>query len=392
MIIKLEEALAQAGKFPIRPGTVLVPLKEALGRVLTEAIYADRDVPPFPRATMDGYACRREDLPGPLTLQESIPAGRLPTRKVGKGQCSKIMTGGMVPSGANCVIMQEYVETAPDDKIVFTASETDKNIDARGQDLKAGDLLLPMGTLLAPEHLGIIASTGTVQVKVARQLTIGILATGSELVEPGELPEGAQIRNSNSHQLAGQIRRAGHIPKNMGIVEDHTETMVERISDAMEQLDLLILTGGASVGELDLVPQVLEELSYHLEFQQVAIQPGKPVSFAQRTGEACFGLSGNPVSSFVQFEVLVRPYLEICTGAIPKIKRIRISMEKGYQRHRADRQFFLPVRLTDRGTCEPVEYHGSGHLHALANVIGFAEIPSGQVLINKGDLVDVRLI
>lgn len=391
-MIKLEEAIAQAGKFPIGPGTVQVPLKEAQGRVLREAVYADRDVPPFPRATMDGYACRRKDLPGPLMVLESIPAGTVPTRKIGRGQCSKIMTGAWVPEGADCVIMQEYVEAGPEDRITFTGSETDRNIDSRGQDLKEGDQLLPAGTLLAPEHLGIISSTGKVQVKVAKQLVIGILATGSELVDPGEFPEGAQIRNSNSQQLAGQIRRAGHIPKNMGIVADHAETLSERISDALEQLDLLILTGGASVGELDLVPGVLEELGYSLEFQYVAIQPGKPASFAHRGGDACFGLSGNPVSSFVQFEVLVRPYLEVCTGAIPIIKRIHITMDKAFRRHKADRLFFLPVRLSGSGSCEPVEYHGSGHLHALANVIGFAEIPPGQTLINKGDKVYVRLI
>jgi molybdopterin molybdotransferase len=178
----------------------------------------------------------------------------------------------------------------------------------------------------------------------------------------------------------------------MGIVEDHRETLAERISGAMEQLDLLILTGGASVGELDFVPGVLEELGFHLEYQRVAIQPGKPVSFAHRNGKICFGLSGNPVSSFVQFELLVRPYLEICTGAIPVNKRIQIPLENGYQRHRADRQFFLPVCITDRGACEAVEYHGSGHLHALAKAIGFVEIPSGQTVIKKGGKVNVRLI
>ena len=218
------------------------------------------------------------------------------------------------------------------------------------------------------------------------------MATGSELVEAERPPTGAQIRNSNSHQLAGQVRRAGHTPKYMGIVEDHRETMLERVSGAVDQVDLLILTGGASVGELDFVSGVLEELGFHLEYQRVAIQPGKPVSFAHRNGKACFSLSGNPVSSFVQFEVLVRPYLETCTGAIPVNKRIRIPMEKGYQRHRADRQFFLPVCFTDRGSCEAVEYHGSGHLHALDKAIGFAEILSGQTVINKGDQVNVRLI
>jgi len=391
-MVTLEQAMALAEKYPIRPGSVLVPLKEALGRVLGEDIHADRDNPPFNRSTRDGYACRLEDLPGPLTVIESIPAGKNPTRTIGKDQCSQIMTGAMVPEGANCVIMQEYVQTGPEDRILCTTTKTDGYIDTQGPNLKMGDLVLPAGTILAPEHLGIISSTGKVLVEVTRQLIIGILATGSELVEPVQTPEGAQIRNSNSQQLAGQIRRAGHLPKNMGIVEDHAEKIARKIVESMEQLDLLILTGGVSVGELDLVPGTLEELGFHLEFQKVAIQPGKPITFAQRGGEACIALSGNPVSSFVQFEVLVRPYLEICTGAIPINKWIRLELEKGYRRKRTNRLFFLPVCFTENGNCEPVEYHGSGHLHALAKTIGFAEMPAGQTELSKGDIVNVRLI
>jgi molybdopterin molybdotransferase len=392
MMIVLEKALELAGMYPIKPGTETVALDDSLGRVLAQDLFSDRDVPPFPRATMDGYACRHEDLPGPLVVLETVPAGKTPSQKVGKGQCSRIMTGAMVPAGADCVIMKEYAESGDDGRILFTASETDVNIDPRGQDLKEGDLLLPKGTLLTPGHLGIIASTGKVWVKASRSLFVGILATGSELVEPEKKPEGAQIRNSNSHHLAAQVRRAGHIPRYLGIVEDQRETLAERINLAMEQVDLLLLTGGASVGETDLVPGVLQELGFHLEYDRVAIQPGKPVSFAHRDGKACFGLSGNPVSSFVQFELLVRPYLETCTGAVPVNRRIRIRLEQGYRRKRADRQFFLPVCFTRQGTCEPVDYHGSGHLHALHMAIGFAEIRAGQTDVKKGDEVDVRLI
>lgn len=391
-MVDLEKALELAGSHPVGLGFVFVPLKEALGRVLGEDVCADRDVPPFPRATMDGYACRREDLPGPLEVLESIPAGTTPVHTLGKGQCSKIMTGGMVPEGADCVLMQEYVDTRHDGRIVFTASDTDRNISPRGQDLKEGDLLIPAGSILTPGHLGNISSTGKVQVKVARQMTIGILATGSELVSPEQVPVGAQIRNSNGQQLSAQVRRAGHIPRNLGIVGDQYELLSDRISEALEQLDLLILTGGASVGELDLVPGVLEDLGLRLEFQQVAMQPGKPVSFAHRGGDACFGLSGNPVSSFVQFELLVRPYLEICSGAIAPNKRIRLFMEAEFSRHQADRPFFLPVCLTENGGCLPVDYHGSGHLHALTRAIGFAEMAKDQYLIEEGDQVYVRLI
>ena len=391
-MIQLEKARALAEKYPIRPGTETVYLDEAMGRVLAENVYADRDAPPFPRATMDGYACRQEDLPGPLEVLEPIPAGSIPTLKVGPGQCSRIMTGAMVPEGANCVIMQEYVSEKVDGRIIFTDSETSRYIDPRGQDLKEGDLLLQKGTRITPGHIGIISSAGKREVRVTRSLVIGILATGSELIETDQLPEGAQIRNSNSHQLAGQVRQAGHIPVPLGIVEDQKEALAERISGFMYKHDMLILTGGASVGELDLVPGVLKELGFRLEYDRVAMQPGKPVSFAHRNGKVCFGLSGNPVSSFVQFEMLVRPYLDTCTGAVPVNRRIRIRMEKDFERNKADRQFFLPVFFNSEGTCEPVEFHGSGHLHALDKATGFAEIPSGQKVIRKGDFVNVRLI
>jgi molybdopterin molybdotransferase len=146
------------------------------------------------------------------------------------------------------------------------------------------------------------------------------------------------------------------------------------------------------VGEFDLVPGVLKDLGFQLEYNRVAIQPGKPVTFAHMNGKVCFGLSGNPVSSFVQFEMLVRPFLEICTGEITVNKRIPVRMEKDFRRKRTDRLFFLPVFFTESGTCEAIEYHGSGHLLALHRAVGFAELPAGQTELKRGDFVNVRLI
>ena len=376
----------------LETGTEPVPLEECMQRVLAEDVLADRDVPPFDRATMDGYACRREDLPGPLKVLETVEAGTVPGRAVGIGQCSKIMTGAPVPEGANCVVMKEYVEEKQNGSVLFTAEETDTYIAPRGQDLKKGDLLLQKGTRLTPGHLGIMASVGKIRVEAARKIKVGILATGSELVQAGQRPEGAQIRNSNSYQLAALVEHAGHIPVDIGIVEDDATKIAMEIGAGLDRCDLLMLTGGASVGDLDLVPGVLEDLGFRLEFDSVAMQPGKPVSFAHGKGKACFGLSGNPVSSFVQFALLVKPYLEACTGMVRVNRRIHVRLENAYRRKRADRQFFLPVSFTENGTCEAVEYHGSGHLHALDRAIGFAEIPAGQYFADKGEEVYVRLI
>ena len=388
----LEQAKALTSRYPVTVLAETLPLEAALGRVLAEEVYADRDVPPFPRATMDGYACKRGDLPGPLEVLETIPAGKWPARSVTAGTCSQIMTGAVVPEGADCVVMKEQVKSVKNGQILFAIRETDDHIDQAGQDLKEGDQLLGKGIRLTPRHIGILASAGKMRVEVSGQMKVGILATGSELVRPDRRPEGAQIRNSNSHQLAAQVRRAGHLPEHLGIVEDRVEALTAGIREAAEEVDLLILTGGASVGELDLVPDVLRELGFRLEFDRVAMQPGKPVCFGHREDKRCFGLSGNPVSSFVQFELLVRPYLQGCAGERPERRRIRLRTEQGFRRRQSDRPFFLPVTFTEAGNCQPVQYHGSGHLHALAEAIGFAEMAAGQATVRKGEFVHVRLI
>jgi molybdopterin molybdotransferase len=311
---------------------------------------------------------------------------------VGAGQCSRIMTGGQVPEGADCVIMQEEVVTEPGDRIRFTGSYSEPHICLKGEDLRKGDLLLEKGTLLEPQHLGMVAATGQTEVKVSGKIRAGILATGSELVEVTAQPVGAQIRNSNSLQLAAQVERAGHKADMLGIVEDDRDLLMEKISGLMERYDLLLVTGGASVGEFDLVPGVLQDLGFSLEIERVAMQPGKPLGFAHRNGKVCFGLSGNPVSCFVQFEMLVRPFLTWSAGGDLPQRHIRCRMDKGFARRKSDRLFFLPVVLVPGGGCAPVNYHGSGHLHALGNLAGFAEMPAGRTTFEKGEEVDVRLI
>lgn len=392
MMIELEQAQELTWKYPLSAGIETISVEEAMGRVLAKDLRADRDAPPFNRATMDGFACRRADLPGPMEVIETVPAGKMPQKSIGKGQCSRIMTGAMVPDGSDCVIMQENVETGKDGTILFKGGHTEANIDPQGQDLRKGDLILRKGIRLTPGHIGIITSIGRNQVSVTEPLKVGILANGSELVEPHIKPEGPQIRDSNSHQLAALVRRAGHVPVRLGIVPDDSDLLSDQISRAVEKVDLLLLTGGASAGELDLVPGLLQQLGFILEFDRVAIQPGKPVSFGHRDGKGCFGLSGNPVSSFVQFELLVRPYLEKCSGEKPPGRLVRIRMDKGYRRKQADRQFYLPVSFTPKGKCVALKYHGSGHLHVLEKISGFALMPTGKRTIKKGDWVNVRLI
>lgn len=391
-MIELEKALQIIRKHLLSPGKEIVTLADSHGRYLAEDLKADRDMPPFHKASMDGFACRKEDLPGPLEVLELLPAGQVPTKRVGAGQCSRIMTGGQVPEGADCVIMQEYVEKESEKRIRFTGSYSESHICQKGEDLKKGAFVLKQGTLLEPQHLGMIAAVGKSEVLLTRKIHAGILATGSELVDPAEVPVGAQIRNSNSMQLAAQVQRAGHTAEVMGIVKDDKDLLAEKISVLMERFDLLMVTGGASVGEFDLVPGVLEELGFSSEFDRVAVQPGKPLTFAQWKGKVCFGLSGNPVSCFVQFEMLVKPFLCWSAGGELPQRRIPCRMENGFTRRKSDRLFFLPVILRPGGKCAPVEYHGSAHLHALGELAGFAELAAGKSTLKRGEEVDVRLI
>lgn len=391
-MIELEKALQIVRKHLLSPGREQVSLADSPGRYLAEDLRADRDMPPFHKASMDGYACRKEDLPGPLEVLELLPAGQVPSKQVGAGQCSRIMTGGQVPEGADCVIMQEYVELESDGRIRFKGSYSESYICRKGEDLKKGDLLLKEGTLLEPQHLGMMAAVGKSEALVTRRIHAGILATGSELVDVAEVPVGAQIRNSNSMQLAAQVERAGHKAELLSIVRDDKEELAEKISGLMERFELLLITGGASVGEFDLVPGVLQDLGFSSEFDRVAVQPGKPLTFAQGKGKVCFGLSGNPVSCFVQFEMLVKPFLCWSAGGDLQYRRIRCRMENGFTRKRSDRLFFLPVVLRPGGGCAPVEYHGSAHLHALGELAGFAELAAGKSTLMRGEEVDVRLI
>jgi len=391
-MIELEKALQILKKHLLSPGKETVPLSASPGRYLAEDLRADRDMPPFHKASMDGFACRKADLPGPLDVLELLPAGQVPTERLGAGQCSRIMTGGQVPEGADCVIMQEYVEKESDKRIRFNGSYSESYICRKGEDLKKGAFLLKEGTFLEPQHLGMMAAVGKSRLLVTRRISAGILATGSELVDVAQVPEGAQIRNSNSMQLAAQVQRAGHTAELSGIVRDDKDLLAEKISALMERFDLLLVTGGASVGEFDLVPGVLRDLGFSSEFDRVAVQPGKPLTFAQGKGKVCFGLSGNPVSCFVQFEMLVKPFLCWSAGGDLPHRRIRCRMENGFTRRKSDRLFFLPVVLRPGGGCAPVEYHGSAHLHALGKLAGFAELAAGKTTLKRGEEVDVRLI
>ena len=298
------------------------------GRVLAEPIVADRDFPPFTRATRDGYAVRAADVaaaPARLRVVGEIKAGDLPDPlTVDSGQAASIMTGATLPSGADAVVMVEYTSLDGSVVEIQRSVKAGENFVPRGAEARAGQLLLDRGRRLDHAAIAIAASVGKSRVQVFRKPRVAVLSTGDEVVEIDAAPGPAQIRNSNSYSLAAQIEAAGGEAMRLAIAPDEPRRLRELIEEGLSY-DLLLLTGGVSMGKYDLVEQVLAELDAEFYFTGALIQPGKPVVFGscgadagpRNTGKKYFfGLPGNPVSTMVTFELFVRPMIEALGGRL----------------------------------------------------------------------------
>jgi len=366
---------------------------DATGRILAEDIFSDMHMPPFDKSAMDGYACRKEDLKNPLEVIEVLPAGKIPEKIVGINQCTKIMTGAIIPEGADCVIMVEHTEEVGDNVIRFVKENTNTNICYKGEDIKTGDLVLEKGICIKPQHIAVMASVGCTQPLVAKQPTIGIISTGDELVEPSSAPAPSQIRNSNGYQLIAQVTRAGGIPNYIGIAEDSEEVTFDTISKTLNENDIVLLTGGVSMGDFDFVPDIMEKAGVVIKFRSMAVQPGKPTLFGTfDQHKFIFGLPGNPVSSYTQFELLVRPLMLKLMGIKKLPMPVKLPMGKAYKRRKSQRKSFLPVVIREDGKVYPVEYHGSAHIHSYVFANGITSIDIGKETLEIGELVDVRQI
>ena len=369
-----------------------VNIRQALGRVLAEDVISDIDMPPFDKSSMDGFACRRADLADELKVIEVIPAGSRPERTIGIGECSKIMTGGMLPRGADCVVMKEYAETVSQGKIRFTGEKTSDNICSMGEDVKAGNVVLKKGTLLRAQHIAVLASFGQATPLVARRPRVAVIATGNELVDPALKPDISQIRNSNSFQIAAQIEQAGAVAEDYGAVADTVESIDAAFKKAINNSDVIIVSGGVSEGDFDFVPQVMKQNDVDLLFERIAIKPGKPTVFGVSKKGYCFGLPGNPVSTFVIFELLCKPFLYKLMGHNYQPVNIQMPLDEPLLSKKTERQRWFPVVITEKGTVKPVEYHGSAHINALCRADGLICVGIGVSRIDKGALVPVRLI
>ncbi len=386
-----------------KTGHEQIDISDSLNRILAQDVVSDLDMPPFNKSAMDGYACRAEDLEHELNVIEIIQAGYVPDKKVGKLECSKIMTGAMLPEGADCVIIVEETEEKAG-VVRFTGTlERDTegnfkyfqkrkgNICLKAEDIQCGEIVLSKGEIIKPQHIAVLASVGCANPYVGIKPRVGVIATGSELVEPYEKVEGPKIRNSNSYQLSAQLERMGAIFKYYGIAEDTIEAIDSSVKKAKKENDVILVSGGVSMGDYDFVPEILKNNGINIMFDQVAIQPGKPTTFGVAEDVICFGMPGNPVSTFVQFEILVKPFLYKMMGHDFVPNYFPLTLGKTIKRKRAGREALVPVYIRD-GKVYQVDYHGSAHINAMCIAEYLVSLPIGAFEIERGTVVDVRQI
>ena len=367
-----------------------VDLSEANKRVLAEDVFYDQSLPPFDKSAMDGYACRLEDIGNELIIIETIYAGQQPLHTIRKNECSKIMTGAVIPVGADCVFMKEVSELTAENKVICTSRKTEPNICYEGEDVKKGDLALSGHTLISSRNIPVLAGAGVHQPSVFCQPGVSVFSTGTELVEPGEKPLSHQIRNSNSYQMMAQLDDMGIKAKYRGIIRDNENETEQKITKTLTESDLVILSGGVSMGDSDFIPDILKKIEFDIILSESAIQPGKPIIFAKKGDQYCFGLAGNPVSSFVQIELYVKPFIYSLMGHKFSAPAILATLNKDYNRKRVDRLKFIPAILNEKNEATLVEFHGSAHISALQSANCLVEIPLGISGIKKGDKVNVR--
>jgi len=370
-----------------------VELDAALHRVLAQDAVSDMDMPPFDKSAVDGYACRSEDTGNALNVVGIIPAGVYPERVLCAGETLKIMTGAPMPAGADCVVMKEHVDVLPDGHIRVTEAHAGKrNYCPRGEDVRKGDTVLRAGTRLAPQHLAVLATIGITQPNVSRRVRVGIFSTGTELVAPESTPGLGQIRNSNSAQIAAQAELMGAEVRRYGVVSDSEDELLKTVLHAMKENDIVVSTGGVSVGDFDLMPEICTRAGAEIHLRKVAIQPGKPVVFATTHDKAIFALSGNPVSSFLQFTLFVEAFDAALSGTTDAKRWVSAPLTEDMSRNVARRMQWFPVAFTPEGHAAPLPFHGSAHVHGLADAHGLAAYPVGVDTLRKGETIKVLLL
>ncbi|OFZ66600.1 MAG: molybdenum cofactor biosynthesis protein [Betaproteobacteria bacterium RBG_16_56_24] len=386
-------------------GTENVKLEQALGRVLAENIYANRNIPPYDVSAMDGYAVRSADLanvPAALEIIEDIKAGDMPRKTVQAGQCARIMTGAPVPKGADAVIRVEDTEALSGNRVQINRSiKPGNDIRLRGEGMRNGDVVLTAGTEITPGVIGALATVKCAQVQVVRHPRVAILSTGNELEDINDPDDPDKIPDSNSYALMAQVQALGIKPALLGIARDDPAELEEYLLRGLK-FDVLLVSGGTSVGVHDYVRPVIESLGVQMKFWRVAMKPGHPVAFGvlQRNSDGApetfvFGLPGNPVSSMVCFEEFVAPALRSMMGHARLYRRTIAARLTHDVKHQAGRTEFIRVTLAKEEGGYAVTStgaQGSGMLLSMARADGLMVVPAGSTGLAAGEQVTVQLL
>ena len=373
---------------------------QSLGRVLGEDIIARRHIPPWDNSAMDGYAVRWQDIQKAsskkgvkLTVLADLPAGRIFTGEIGPGQAVRIMTGAPLPRGADTVAQVEETKKLGDTVRIFAHPERGKNIRRAGEDVKAGERVLEEGTVLRPAHIGLLASLQRSIVSVYQVPRVAILSTGDELLEIDEPWEEGKIVNSNSYSLTAQVLDCGALPSQLGIARDRAGDLAAKIQQGLAA-DILVNSGGFSVGDYDLVKGMLKDLG-KMNFWKVAMRPGQPLAFGRVFGKPVFGLPGNPVSSMVSFEQFVRPALRVMEGRRALRKQtLRVALEEDVENTSGRRHYIRAVVTGQNGnfSARTTGEQGSGILTSMVSANALLVIPEDVSLARRGEVVTAQML
>lgn len=382
-------------------GVERIAIVDALGRVLAEEIRSSRDIPGFDNSAMDGYAVRAADIanasesnPVRLAVVETIGAGQMPTRQVNAGEAVRTMTGAPIANGADAIIQVERTRGSGDIVEILAATEARSFIRPRGEDLRLGELVMSAGKRLTPADLGMLASVNRAMVEVSRRPRVAIVATGDELVDVDQPPTGAQVVNSNAYALAGATIEAGGVPTILKVARDEREEITARLAEAMT-FDVVLSTGGVSVGQFDHVKGALDELGMKQLFHGVAQRPGRPLKFGTVGYRPIFGLPGNPVSTLVCFYLYARPAILKMGGrrevGLPRVQaRCAVDIKTA-----KDLTEFVRVKLVrdgDQVVATPTGSQGSGILSSISRADGLLIGPASESVLKKGAQATVLLL
>ena len=382
--------------------SVETPILDALGLVAAEELTAAEQIPPFDNSAMDGYAVRAEDTKGasdqnPVELEVlmDLPAGSHTDRVVGPGQAIRIMTGAPIPPGVDTVVQVELTEKLSDDRVlILEEHEENKNIRRAGEDIAVGRSVLRPGDGITPAKIGLLASVGRARVKIVRRPVVAVLATGDELLEAHESLEPGKIRSSNSYTIISQIRACGAEANYLGIARDTMDDVRSHMEKGLSA-DMIVSSGGVSVGDYDYVKNALEELGVEFKFTKVGIKPGKPTVFGLLGDKPVFGLPGNPVSSMVTFEQFVRPALLKMMGRRKLLRPVVSAVLEEDIRKKPERASLIRAIVRKEGSeyfASTTGPQGSGILVSMDLANGIILFERGEKLLKKGDRAKVQLI